>query len=247
MNAFATLTRTEARLMRRDPVALSMSLMLPAILVVVLGFAIPSMRTPEPDIGGLRPIDLYVPILIALAILTTGLTTVPTVLTTYRERGVLRRLATTPVPPLQIVLAHLAVAVGVTLLASVLALGAGVAAFGTDLPESPSTAVLALAVGIAGVFALGLLIAAVSKRVTTSQGIGTIVYFPMLFLAGVWTPGPVMPDAVAVVQPYTPAGALTIALGDAWTGNPFPALEIAVLAAYAAALTALSARLFRWS
>ena len=247
MNALATLTRTEARLIRRDPAALSMSLIMPGLLVVVLGFAIPVMREPQADIGGQRPIDLYVPILITLAILTTGLTTVPTTLTTYRERGVLRRLATTPVPPIRIVLAHLAVAVGITLAAVVLAIVAGVVSFGTPLPEAPLTAVLALAVGIAGIFALGLLIAAVSKRVTTSTGIGTIVYFPMLFLAGVWTPGPVMPDAVEVVQPFTPAGALTRALGDAWAGGAFPALELVVLVAYAIGLTALSARLFRWS
>ena len=98
MNRLARLTTTELKLFLRDPMAWFFALAFPPLLLVVLG-AIPAFREPQADLGGRRVIDLYVPIVVGFVLAMLAISVVPTYLATYRERGVLRRLATTPVRP----------------------------------------------------------------------------------------------------------------------------------------------------
>ena len=51
-------------------------------------------------------IDLYVPIAIALVLVMLSLNLLLATLATYRERGILRRLATTPVGPIALLAAR---------------------------------------------------------------------------------------------------------------------------------------------
>jgi ABC-2 type transport system permease protein len=242
----ARLTIVESKLFVRDAMSLVMGVAFPALLLLALGLALPGFRDPADDLGGLRPIDVYVPIVLAMAIATVGVSVLPAYLATYRERGVLRRLSTTPVGPVNLLGAQLAVNLAATLVAAVLAIAVGAAGFGVDLPHQPFGFLLAFLLGAGAMFAVGLLIAAVAPRAKTASGIGMLVYFPMLFFAGMWTPGPVMPDAVRRVSDFTPLGAASQAMQDAWTGTFPSALHLGVLAAYLLGLSALAARLFRW-
>jgi ABC-2 type transport system permease protein len=94
--------------------------------------------------------------------------------------------------------------------------------------------------------AVALLVAAVAPTAAASSGIGTLVYFPMMFFAGVWTPGPLMPDLAQRIGDFTPLGAASQAMQDSWVGDWPAPLHMAVMAAFAVGLGALSARLFRW-
>lgn len=93
---------------------------------------------------------------------------------------------------------------------------------------------------------LGLLVAALAPTASAASGIGTMLYFPLMFLAGAWTPGPLMPALARRIADFTPLGAASAAMQDAWVGDWPSLLHLAVLAASAVALGALSARLFRW-
>jgi ABC-2 type transport system permease protein len=242
----ARITIVESKLFMRDATGIVMGVAFPALLLLVLGYALPGFRDPADDLGGQRPIDIYVPITLAMAVATLAVSSLPTYLATYRERGVLRRLATTPVGPVNLLVAQLAVNVAATLVAVVLAIAVAAGAFGVDLPRQPAGFLLAFLAGTGAMFALGLLIAAVAPRAKAASGIGMLVYFPMLFFAGVWTPGPTMPDGARRISDFTPLGAASQAMQDAWTGSFPRALHLCVLAAYIAALTALATRLFRW-
>ncbi|RRR69604.1 ABC transporter permease, partial [Streptomyces sp. RP5T] len=81
--------RTEARLFRREPGALFWILLFPTLLLVILG-SIPSFRHPDPGLGGLRTVDVYVPVAVLLGLIVGGLQSMPQTLTGYRERGILR-------------------------------------------------------------------------------------------------------------------------------------------------------------
>ena len=67
-----------------------------------------SRRTePDPALGGQRWIDLFVPSLLVITLGTLGIQTLPIRLATYREKGVLRRLSTTPAHPVRLLAAQL--------------------------------------------------------------------------------------------------------------------------------------------
>src|SRR5688572_2882311 len=98
MRVFTALTRAELRLFLREPLSVFFALAFPAILVGIIG-SVPALRKPEPGLGGARVIDLYVTITITLVLGMLALQLTPGILATYRERGVLRRLSTTPAHP----------------------------------------------------------------------------------------------------------------------------------------------------
>ena len=98
--------KSEIRLFRREPGALFWILVFPTLLLVILG-SIPSFREADPDFGGLRPVDGYVPVSVLLGLIMAGVQAMPQTLTGYRERGILRRMSTTPVRPAALLSAHM--------------------------------------------------------------------------------------------------------------------------------------------
>jgi ABC-2 type transport system permease protein len=247
---FGTLLRTESRVWTRDAATVFFSLAFPTVLLLGVGFGIPGMREPMTDVPapwqGLTPAAVYVPVLLAVALATPLLTVMPVTFGQYRERGVLRRLSTTPMRPQALVVAHLQINLAAIVAASAVMLIAGEVAFGVELPRNVGVVALAYLLGVTAMYSIGMLIAARVPRGSAASGIGSLVYFPMLFFAGVWTPGPVMPDAVASIATFTPLGAAAQAMTTGWFGEGFPALPIVVLAAWTVVVLPLAVRLFRW-
>jgi ABC-2 type transport system permease protein len=245
MSASTAVLKTEFRLFTREPGAIFWIVGFPTALLVILGL-VPSFREVSADLGGRRVIDLYVPIVVLLSMIVAGIQTMPTVLTTYREQGILRRLSVTPARPRSLLTAQLALH-GVAILLSVtLALAVGRLGFGVALPSNvPGYAAASILTMLAGL-GMGAAISAVSRTIKMAQTVGTIVFFPAMFTAGVWAPVQVLPPALRNVVEFTPFGAASQALDQAMRGD-FPDLvHLAVTAGWAAVLIAVAARWFRW-
>ncbi|WP_127571101.1 ABC transporter permease [Georgenia faecalis] len=245
------LAASEARLFLRDVGGSFFALAFPSVLLVGVGLAIPGMRDPitdaPPPWAGMLPIHLYLPVVLAAVIATPALTTLPVVLATYREQGILRRLSTTPMRPQGVLVAQVAVNLAALVVAAVLALTVGALTFDAPLPDQPLVALLAFVLGAAAMFGVGLLIAARAPKASSASGLGMLVFFPMLLFAGMWTPGPAMPETLATIGAYTPLGAASQAMTTAWFHGDFPALEAVVMLAYVVVLYPLATKLFRWS
>ncbi|MFG1608710.1 ABC transporter permease [Actinoplanes sp. NPDC049265] len=246
MRAFFQLTASEFRLFIREPMLAFFGLLFPAVLIGILG-CIPDFREANPDLGGQRVIDFYVPIALALAIAMLGLQSIPQLLATYRERGVLRRLATTPASPIMLLGAQLTMAFGTALGAGVLATLVGRIAFGVPLPGNVLLYLLAFLLCGAAVFAVGIFVAAVAPSGKAANGIGTGLFFLLMFFAGLWTPRELMPDWLQRIGELTPLGAGQAAMQAASVGHGPTLLSVVVLLAYAGIFTAGAARFFRWS
>lgn len=246
MSALRSLVAVESKLYLREPVGAFFGIAFPSVLLLVLGYAMPAFLEPSADIGGRRPIDVYLAIVFALAIATVSLVTLVAVLSAYRERGVLRRLRATPVSPRSLLGAQIVVNSGALVVGSVLAFVAGRIAFGVPGPANVIGFVVAFVLGTIAMGAVALLIAAVAPTASASSGIGTAVYFPMMFFAGVWTPGPLMPELAKRIADFTPLGAASAGMQDAWAGDWPTPLHLVVMAAFALGCGALAARLFRW-
>jgi ABC-2 type transport system permease protein len=245
MDLFLKLTRNELRLYFREPLVVFFSLLFPTVLVVILG-SIPAFREPKPEIGGGTYVGIYVGVALALSLAMLGLQFVPSVLALYRERGILRRLATTPVRPVALLGAQLTSAIGIAVVSGVLVTAVGRLAFGVELPGQFAGFLLAYVLSAAGVFAIGLLIAALAPSGKAGNAIGTVLFFPSMFFAGLWAPREVMPRIIQRIGDFTPLGAGERALHDAATGHWPALLPVAVLIGYLVVFGAAAARLFRW-
>ena len=246
MRALAKLTVVEAKLLSRDVMSLFWGLIFPALLLTVLGLAFPGFGEPSEDLGGQRPIDLYAPIVIAMGVATIGLAGVPVYLAGYREKGVLRRLSTTPTPPRHLLSAVVAVQLAAAVVAAAAAVAVAVFGFDVGAPRHPMAFGLAFVLAAASIYSIGLVIGAVAKTASAAQGIGMVFYFPMLLFAGVYFPREVMPDGMRTVSDLTPAGAAVAALEDAWIGPGPSASSLIVMAAFAAGAGLVASKVFRW-
>ena len=252
MPTLTKIAQTEARLMLRDAASAFFGVVFPGLLLVALALVLPGFRDviddPEApaELIGVRPVDIYVPVVLALAIATVGLTILPAYLAAYREQGVLRRLSTTPAAPRDLLGAQVVVNLGFLTVGSLIAVLAGGIAFDVDWPSNVPALVLAFALATVASFGIGLVIAAVVPSARVASGVGSIIYFPMLFFAGVWTPGAAMPDAARSIADFTPIGAASEAMADAWSGAWPTLLHLAVLAGWAVVASFAAARLFRW-
>jgi ABC-2 type transport system permease protein len=171
---------------------------------------------------------------------------VPGPMVSYREIGVLRRLSTTPVPPSWLLAAQVVVQLSVALAGLLIVNLAGVTVFGAATPKSVAGLALSCLLAIAGVFALGLLIAAVAPTSGSVNAIGRLALIPLMFFAGLWLPRALMPQLLQDISNYTPLGAAVEAIQDSMQAGFPPARPLLVLAAYAVIFGFAARRFFRW-
>ncbi|MET9933614.1 MULTISPECIES: ABC transporter permease [unclassified Streptomyces] len=243
--ATTTVLKTEARLFGREPGSLFWVMLSPTLLLVVLGL-IPSFREASEDLGGRRVIDLYVPVSVLFALIMSGLQAMPPVLSGYRERGILRRMSTTPVRPGALLTAQLVLHAAAALVSALLVVAVGRLAFGVALPENPVGYLIALLLAVAGGLALGAAVCAVSRTQKVATAVGSAVFFPTMFTAGVWVPVQAMPDTLQRIVGLTPFGAASEALDTAASGGWPGWAALGVMALWTVVLTGASVRWFRW-
>ena len=221
-SALGTLTLSEARLYLREPGSAFFALIFPTLLLVAVA------------------------VVLALAIATVSLTTFPVAFGTYREKGVLRRLSATPLPASRLLVAQVVVNVAALVVAVVAALLAGAAVLRITGPEQPVLLAGVFVLAAVQMIAVGCVVAALVPSASTANGVGMLLYFPMRFFAGVWVPGPLLPDALAAVSSWVPLGAAAQAMETAWFGSGVPAQQVLVMVAWTAVLVPVAARVFRW-
>jgi ABC-2 type transport system permease protein len=246
MSATMQLTKTEGRLFLRDPIALFFGLIFPGVLLLALGYFFPGFDEPSSDLDGLRYIDAFSPMMIALSIATLGLVTLPPILGSYRQFGILRRLRTTPVHPARLLWAQMAIHGVVAVLAAAITVAAAALAFDVPFPEKPLWFALSFILATTSVFTLGLLVGALVRSTTAGQAIGMGLYFPLLFFGGLWIPRQVMPDGLRTVSDLTPLGSAVGALHDSWFGTTPDPMNLVVMLGYTIVVGFLAVRLFRW-
>lgn len=245
--------RTEARLFGRELGSLFWILVFPTVLLSALA-VVPSFREPDPALGGLRVIDLYVPIAILMSMLMAAIMAMPPVVFAYRENGVLRRLGTTPVGPSALLAAQVLLHAAAVVVSSVVVLLVGTLAFDTPLPASPFGFVLAYLLALVASFSIGAVLTSLCPTSRVGTTVGTIVFFPAMFTAGVWVPVRAMPDTLREVVELTPLSAAAQAMTDtmpatmpATTGGGLPEPHhLVVVAVWAVALSFVAVRTFRW-
>jgi ABC-2 type transport system permease protein len=247
LRGLAKLTWIEIKIFLREPMGAFGTIGVPVILYIVLArFARLRPPTPSQALGSYSGLNL--PVIVAILIAISAVLSLVTIISIYREGGILKRLRATPLRPQTILSAHVivkllltAVTLGLTFLAGrrYLPAGAHVHLFSFTL---------ALLISTLSILSIGFLIASIVPTARFAQPIGAIVLYPMLGFSGLFVPIDVLPPALQTVSrfiPFTYAVNLMqgIWMGDGWLAHTG---DLAALALVFVVCIALSSRVFRW-
>ncbi|HEX4831032.1 MAG TPA: ABC transporter permease [Trebonia sp.] len=244
-SALGQLARVELKLFLREKVGPVWGIGLPMLLLVIFG-SIPAFKKELPGSGGLTTLDTYVPILILLSLGLLSLVAMPLTIVNYRERGVLRRLRTTPAGPVRVLAAQLIVYLGMAIVTVALIVAVGRLAYGVPLPRQFGAWLLSLVFAVAALLAMGLFVAAVGPNPRAAGAIGSLLFYPLMFFSGLWLPIPAMPAVLQHIAHATPLGAAWEGFQQAILGHWPPVLGLVAMAAWAVVFALAAARFFRW-
>jgi ABC-2 type transport system permease protein len=246
MKSFIKLSEIELNLFLREPAALFFTLVFPIILLVVFG----SIYGNEPSdyFGGYGYVDTVCPAFIGLVIAMTGFTSIPGVVASYRERGVLKRLKASPVKANTVLAAWVLVYTLVTVLGAGLMLTVGKIAFGLRFLGKWYLVTLFSVLSMVSTFSLGFIIASLAPTVRTAETVGMAIYFPMIFLSGATIPIQTFPDGLRKGAQLLPMTHIVALLQGVWFGGKIPdhLVNIAVITGLAVVGVIVSAATFKW-
>ena len=228
----------EVRAVLRNGEQLLLTVVLPVLLL--LGVA----RTDLVDVGSGDRVAVAAPGALGLAVLSTAFTSQAIATAFDRRWGVLRLLGTTPLGPGGLLAGKVLAVLAVQALQLVL-LG-GIAATLGWRPTGFAEAALVLALGTAAFVALALVVAG-TLRTEAVLAVANLLWVLLAAGGGLLLPLDTLPDGVAAVVAWLPSGALGEGLRTALAGDGLALGPTLALLAWAAAGSALAARLFRWS
>jgi len=243
--AFSKLLLNEMRLAWRVPTGLILGLGLPMLLLIIFG-SIPALSQDSKDFGGQSYFALSFPILLSLTVVSLSVLILPRNLVSYRETGILRRLSTTPIPPVWLLAAQVILNFTLAVIGLVLLTIVGVIAFHLSAPREWLGFLLAIILTVSSMFAIGLLVAATALNNGVANVIGGLLFYVLLFFGGIWIPRPLMPHTLLLISNWIPFGASVGAIQNAMQGT-FPTTQSLLrLGAYTVFFGYLAIRYFRW-
>lgn len=246
MRAWWKLSVIQLKLFLREPEGVFFTVVFPLVLLITFGSIFGN--EPVPEFGGRGTIDVSVPAYIGLVVAISGLMSIPVSAASDREKGVLRRLRSTPVRPHAVLAAWVGVFFIVTALGSLLLVLVGRLFYGLRFGGSLFNMVMAFTLSTLSLFALGFIIASVARSGRVATVIGMATYFPMVFLSGATFPWEMIPKKVQTVAMVLPLTHGVQLLKGLWFGEPWSAhlVNVAVLLGTLIGGVVISATLFRW-
>jgi ABC-2 type transport system permease protein len=218
-------------------------------LGVLLLFGATSENGLVPGRSDVRVLTLFVPGILAFAVVVIAYGNLAATLALQRADGVLKRLRATPLHPMLYLGAQVVSTVLITLLVSVATIALGAAAFGA-LPRAAAVPQLlvVLALGVTCFAALGI---AISAAIPTADAAGAITngtYLPLAMVSGMFSATLQLPKAVDAAVSAFPLKALADGLRSTYdpAASGLPVVDLLVLAAWAVAGLLIAGRWFRW-
>lgn len=240
------MTIVETKLFLREPMAAFFTLAFPLMMLFLFG----SMYGNEPSelFGGRGTMDVSVPAYMAMIISTVGLLSIAISVTSYREKGILRRFRSTPVRPYMILLDTVLVNLVMTLIGTGLLILAARFTYNLRFDGNALLFLAAFTLASLSFFSLGFVIASLAPTARVAQVAGMVLFYPMLFLSGAAIPIEIMPESIQTVAGYLPLTYVVDILQGMWFGEPLAEhlLEILILAGVLIAGVVISALTFRW-
>lgn len=246
MKSLLKMTWMEIKLFMREPIGAFFTLGFPLMMLFLFG----SIYGNEPSsfFGGRGTIDISIPAYTAMIIATSGLMSITITMASYCEKGVLRRLRTTPVSPLIILAAQVIVVFIMTLLGMILLMAAGKLVYHVQFEGNILSVFGGFVLGSLSFFGLGFILAGVMPNARSAQIVGMVLLYPMMFLSGAGFPRELLPESIKKIAAYLPLTYVVNLLRGLWIGDPWRAhmLDMGVLVGLLFLGVVVSAKTFRW-
>lgn len=239
------LTWLEIKIFLREPLGAIGTIVIPVVVFLLMGRAIGG-RSGSPQAATFLRAGL--PVLVSILIAISAVLSLVTIISIYREGGILKRLRATPLRPQTILSAHVLVKLLFTAITLALMVLAGRRYYpaGVDVPVISFA--MALLFSTLAILSMGFVIASLVPTARFAQPIGAVVFYPMFALSGLFAPIDALPQGLQLVSRVLPLTYIVSLLQGIWLGEPWSAHlgDVAALAVVFVVCTAVSARVFRW-
>jgi ABC-2 type transport system permease protein len=241
------LTWLEIKIFLREPMGAFGSILFPVLIFIVVGRWLGG-RLPSNSMAVSGFVRVGLPVLASVLIALSGVLSLVTIISIYREGGILRRLRATPLRPHTILTAHVLVKLVLTLVTMALMVLAGKRYYPVNVDVPVFGFALALLISTWSILSIGFLIASIVPTARFAQPIGAAILYPMIALCGLFIPLDSLPPvlhALARALPLTYAVSLLQGIwkGEAWSAHLG---DVAALVVVFTICTALSSKVFRW-
>jgi ABC-2 type transport system permease protein len=241
------LTWIEIKVFLREPMGAFGTIGIPVLIFIALG-RIPNLKIGAPSLASSGLSSAGLPILVSLLISVSAVLSLVTIISIYREGGILKRLRATPLRPQTILSAHVIVKLILTAVTLALMFLAGKRYFppGVHVPWISFT--IALLISTWSILSIGFVIASIVPTARFAQPIGAIILYPMIAFSGLFVPIEYLPPVLQAVTRALPLTYAVRLLQGIWNGDSWFAHtgDVAALTILFLLFTALSAKVFRW-
>jgi ABC-2 type transport system permease protein len=241
------LTWIEIKIFLREPLGAFGTIGFPVLVFLVLGRVAGRGLAPS-SFAATGFIRVGLPVLASVLIAVSSVLSLVTIISIYREGGILKRLRATPLRPQTILTAHVIVKLLLTAATLALMVLAGKRYYPVGVHVALFSFTMALLISTCSILSIGFLIASIVPTARFAQPIGAVILYPMIAVSGLFVPLESLPPALRALARVVPL-TYTVSLlegiwkGDAWTAHVG---DVAALAIVFVLCTALSAKVFRW-
>src|SRR5216683_3945923 len=241
------LTWLELKIFLREPLGALGTIIAPVLVFIVAGRILgrgPASNAPAA--GSFVSVGL--PVLASVMIAISAVLSLVTIISIYREGGILKRLRATPLRPQTILTAHVIVNLILTAATLSLLVLAGKRYYPVGVHAPFFSFAIALLISTWSILSIGFLIASIVPTARFAQPIGAVIMYPMIAVSGLFVPIESLPPVLHAVAKVLPLGYAVPLLQGIWNGDTWSAHvgDGAALAVVFVVCTALSAKVFRW-
>src|ERR1700723_4130918 len=241
------LTWIELKIFLREPLGAIGTIVIPVLVFVLVGRAVGPKLTPASNAAN-SFIGVGLPVLASILIAISAVLSLVTIISIYREGGILKRLRATPLRPQTILTAHVIVKLLLTAATLTLMVLAGKRYYPVGVHPPLFSFTIALLISTWSILSIGFLIASIVPTARFAQPIGAAILYPMIGLCGLFVPLQSLPPALHAAARLLPLTYAVSLLEGIWKGEAWSAHigDVAALVVVFAVCTALSAKVFRW-
>jgi len=247
MRGLLKLTWLEIKIFLREPMGVFGTIGMPVLMFVMIS-RLASGGGQRQARGMNNFLRMELPVLVAVFITISAVLSLVTIVSIYREGGILKRLRATPLRPWTILAAHVLVKLLFSAATVVLMLLAGRRYLPPDVDVRAVDFGVAVVISTWSILSIGFLIASLVPTARFANLIGAAIVYPMVPFSGLLFPVTLLSSPLQTLAAWLPLTYAVSLLQGIWRGDPWLAHadNVAALVVVFVVCTALSAKLFRW-